>query len=219
MKESRDTFFFPILINLQKIPCLVVGGGEVASRKVSSLLEFNADVTVMSPEISNFLDHLFEKGEIRLIRRPYSKEYLKEFKIVFCATNSPDTDQRIYEDCRKEGIFINVADTPSLCDFILPANIKRGSLTISISSQGKAPFFVKEMKRRLNSIIPPVYAKILELAGDYRRRVLGNGSRSATSKAEMFNRFTEIDWEAVLKEKGEKPSQKYLEEILQEFEQ
>lgn len=196
MKEKRDANYYPILINLQNFPCLVVGGGEVAGRKVTSLLEFHASVTVISPRVNQQIEEFYKKGKIEIIKRKYSKEFINNFKFVFCATDNTLINKQVHDDCVKAGVLINVADVPQLCDFILPANIKRGDLTISISSQGKAPFYVKALKKKLNDVIPPVYSKIIKLAGEYRKQVLrSNGKISNSEKAKLFRRFTRIDWE------------------------
>jgi precorrin-2 dehydrogenase len=232
MKKSRGLVFFPVLINLQKFPCLVVGGGKIAYRKVLSLLDFNADITVISPQVSKLLKDLSSSGKIKLIKKSYSKEYIKRFKIVFCATNNSQLNKTVYKDCVNSGILINVADNPSLCDFIIPANIKRGDLTVSVSSQGKAPFFTKEMKEKLNALISPIYTDIVHLAGEFRKKLLLNEkSLSTKDKTKMFKKFTSINWEKVLTENlpvpkvsmngkagGEKRTQHYIQKILRESE-
>ncbi|HQT92512.1 MAG TPA: bifunctional precorrin-2 dehydrogenase/sirohydrochlorin ferrochelatase [Candidatus Kryptobacter bacterium] len=219
MKETGKYIYFPILIDLRRFPCLVVGGGKVALRKTQSLLEFNAKVTVISPKICDELKGLSTQGKIRVIRKPYSREFLKGHKIVFSATDNPETNQLVSRDCRCKGILLNVADGPSWCDFILPANLKRGDLIVSVSSQGKAPFFAKETQRKLADFLPPSAADIVELAGEFRRRLLSNansGSRSVKDKA--YRKFLSTDWEQLLATKGRKNSYRYLEEILREAE-
>jgi siroheme synthase-like protein len=218
MKISRNPAFFPILINLKYFPCLVVGGGRVAVRKVLSLLDFNAEITVLSPRICKQLNDLSIKNKIKIIKKSYSKIFIKNFMIVFCATDNSKINQKVYNDCTEEGILINVADDPLLCDFILPANIKRGILTISVSSQGKAPFFVKEMKKKIEDFIPPVYSEIAELAGEYREQIIKKARiKSLTAKAKMFGRFLDKDWEMLLNENGKKDSRIYMQKILKEF--
>ena len=228
MENGKNIGFFPVLISLQNFPCLVVGGGKISERKVISLLDFNADITVISPKISRHLEDLSKKRRIKLIKKVYSGEFIKGFKIVFCATDNSNINKTVHDDCVKEGILINVADDPALCDFILPANIKRGDLTISISSQGKAPFFTGYMKRKLESLIPPVYKDIMDLAGDFRKLLLSkisgaNGKaskiKSAKKKTKMFKEFTSKDWENILTENGGKNSEYYFKKILKESNQ
>ncbi|MCL5268896.1 MAG: bifunctional precorrin-2 dehydrogenase/sirohydrochlorin ferrochelatase [Bacteroidetes bacterium] len=220
MKKTGKYIYFPILIDLRRFPCLVVGGGKVALRKVQSLLEFNAKVTVVSPKLCKELIALSTQGKIRIIRKPYCREFIESHKIVFSATDKPETNKLVSRDCRREGVLLNVADGPSWCDFILPANLKRGDLIVSVSSQGKAPFFAKETKRKLDGFLLPSAADIAELAGAFRRRLLSNGNnQSRSAKDNAYKKFLSIDWEHILKTKGRKKSYRYLEEILDEVEE
>ena len=218
MKKSENSIFFPILLNLQKFPCLIVGGGKVAHRKVQSLLLFSAKITVISPRICKPLKELHKSKKIKVITKSYSKEHLKNFKIVFSTTNNKKVNEQVRKDSNNEGVLLNVADNPSLCDFILPANVKRGALTVSISSQGKAPFMVSELKKKSEHIFSPVYINIMELAGEFRNRLLTNGKfKSPKSKTKAFNKFLMIDWELILEQEGKNKAHKHLREILKDF--
>ena len=215
MKNSVNSNFYPILINLERFPCLIIGGGKVAYRKVISLQKYNADITILSPKICKPLLGLAEKNRIRIIRRSYSKEFVKGYKVIFSATDNPEVNKMVRSHCTKEGILLNVVDNPALCDFILPANIKRGDLTISVSSQGKAPFYTKEMKQKIEEFISPVYSDIIELAAKFRKQLLTSGKvKSAKTKAKMFRKFTSVNWEKILTENGKKSSVYYIEKIL-----
>ena len=89
MNENKNAIYFPLLLNIKNYQCLVVGGGKVALRKVNSLLDFQAKVTVISPKICEPLLELYKKRKIKVIQKVYAKEYLKNFKVVFCATDNP----------------------------------------------------------------------------------------------------------------------------------
>ncbi len=218
MKKISKPGYFPILVDLSKFSCLVIGGGNVAYRKVLSLREFNADITIISPRFCKALIELAKNNKIKIIKKSYSIEYLKGFKVVFCTTNNKEINQTVYKDCRKEGIFVNVADAPELCDFIMPANIKRGDLTISISSQGKAPFFVKEMKKKLQFIITPGYSEIINLAAKFRHQVISIVKpKHKAARTKMFKEFTAVNWEKYLEEHGKKNSQRQVQKILNEL--
>ncbi len=218
MKEIRNTNYFPVLISLNKFPCLVVGGGTVAYRKTLSLLAFNACITVLSPQTCKPFLSLAEENKIKIIRGSYTKKYIKNFKMVFCATNNKKINQTVYEDCAKEGILLNVADAPALCDFILPANVKRGDLTVSISSQGTAPFYTKEIKEKVGRFLSPEYTEIIKLAGLFRDRLMKNPkTKSSKTKAKMFKKFTAIDWETYLRENGPRNSYKQFQKLLNEI--
>jgi len=215
MKKSVNASFYPILVNLERFPCLIIGGGKVAYRKALSLQEFNSNITILSPRICKPLLELAKKNQIQIIKKSYSKEFIKGFKIIFSATDNPEVNKNVRNDCTKEGVLLNVVDKPALCDFILPANIKRGNLTISVSSQGKAPFYTKEMKKKIDEFISPVYSDIIELAAKFRKQLLKSSqAKSAKTKDKMFGKFTSVDWEKILTENGEKNSVYYIKKLL-----
>jgi len=216
MKKSEKAGFYPILINLQRLNCLVVGGGKVACRKITSLLKFNADITVISPGISKPIMEIAKQGRIRVIKKSYSAKYIEEAGIVFCATDNPEINKMVRKDCTEKGVLLNVADEPALCDFILPANVIRGNLTISVSSQGKAPFFTKEMKERLEQFVDPVYEEIFRLAEEFRNKIMLNKKLDTKAKAELFKKFTSKDWQKILADNGKKSDEMHIKELLKE---
>jgi len=218
MKKSKISVFYPILINLQRFPCLVIGGGEVAFRKIQSLLAYNAKITVISPKICNPLKKLIKTSKIKIIPHSYSKEYIKNFKIIFCATDNQKVSKQVHNDCKSVNKFLNVADVPDLCNFILPAVVKRGDLTISISSQGRAPFLAKEIKNKIEHIFPSYYEDIINLAGDFRSIIMSNIKfNSPKIKEKAFSKFFTIDWKKVLKNEGKKKAQEYMRNIFKEL--
>lgn len=217
MKNSQKAGFYPILINLQKFRCMVVGGGKVAHRKVISLLHFGADITVLSPKIIKPIQELANNNSIRIIKKAYSEEYIDGYGIVFSATDNPEINQTVRKDCTDKRILLNVVDDPILCDFILPANVIRGDLTLSISSQGKAPFFSKKMKEKVEGLIPPVYEDIIHLAGQLRDKITHNQNIDPKLKARILKEFTSKNWEEILSGNGSDSPDNHLKEILSEF--
>jgi len=219
MNENKNAVYFPLLLNLTNYPCLVVGGGNVALRKVTSLLNFQTKVTVISPKICTALLELKRKRKIKVIQKVYSKEHLKNIKVVFCATDNPKINRLVRKDCTEKNILLNVADMPELCDFILPAIVKRGDLTLSVSSQGSAPFYVREIKNKLDHIFPAYYEEIIELAGNFRNLVLSNEKfKSQKAKEKVFIKYFMIDWKKVLKNEGKKKANEYMQHILKDLE-
>jgi precorrin-2 dehydrogenase/sirohydrochlorin ferrochelatase len=216
MSENKNRIYYPLLLNLQKFPCLVIGGGDVAYRKVLSLLDFHAAVTVLSPKFCDEIIALKNENRISITKDYYSKKFLEGFKIVFCATNNSAVNQQVQKDCYETGKILNVVDIPELCDFIVPANIKRGELTVSISSQGAAPFYTKEVKKKLQKFLSAQLSDVIELAGYFRKKIIENVI-STEIKNNAFKRFVEIDWEKLLNEKGKEAAYLELEKILNEF--
>jgi precorrin-2 dehydrogenase / sirohydrochlorin ferrochelatase len=199
------------------MPCLVVGGGNIAYRKVLSLRSFNAKITVLSPKVSRPLSSLARRYRIKIIRRPYSKTALKGCKVVFAATNDSKTHAMIRRDCTSEGILLNVVDDPALCDFIMPANIRRGDLTVSVSSQGKAPFYTAAVRKALEYSIAPWHSKIVRLAADLRKHVLSSANQKSPAKKErIFRKFLEADWEKIFSERGGNEARKHVKRMLRE---
>ncbi len=217
MKNSKKAGFYPVLINLQSFNCIVVGGGKVAYRKVLSLLKFGADVTVLSPKIMKPIMELAKQNSIKVIHKSYSEEYIKGYKIAFSATDNPELNRTVRKDCTKNGILLNVVDDPVLCDFILPANVIRGDLTISISSQGNAPFFTKKMKTKIEELISPVYEEIFTMAGKLRRQIMVNNHIDSKTRTKILKKFASQNWEEILSHNGRKTPQRHLKEILKEF--
>ena len=218
MNGKKNAVYFPLLLNIRDYSCLVVGGGKVALTKVTSLLNFQVKVTVLAPKICEPLLELQRKRKIKIINKVYAKEYLNDFKIVFCATDNPKINKMVRKDCTEKNILLNVADIPDLCDFILPAIVKRGDLTISVSSQGIAPFYTAELRRRLDHIFPSYYENVIELAGEFRKLVLGNKKyNSPKIKEKAFQNFFMIDWKKVLANEGKKKANEYMHRILKDI--
>lgn len=190
----------------------------MAFRKIQSLLLYDVKITILSPNICKRLKALIKKNKINVIPRPYSKEYIKNYKIIFSATNKREINEKVFNDCKKENKLLNVIDVPELCDFILPAVVRRGDLTISVSSQGRAPFFAKEMKNKIDHLFPSYYEDIIDLAGNFRSIILKNKKlNSPKIKEKAFTKFLMIDWTKVLKNEGKKKAKEYMQNIIKEL--
>jgi siroheme synthase-like protein len=118
-------------------------------------------------------------------------------------------------DCERKGILLNVVDDPELCDFILPANIRRGNLTVSIATQGKAPFYTRHFKSKLESKIPRVEGDILKLAAEYRQKVFSDSYfQEQGKKRAAFKEFNDVDWEDVIMNNGIDGAKSVMEDLL-----
>ena len=113
--------YFPISVDLEDRPVLVVGGGEVAERRIDALLECDAIITVVSPEVSERIAALAAAGDIALHRRPYGRGDTEGMMLVLTATDDPRTNAAVWEEAKASGVLVNTADEPSRCDFIIPA--------------------------------------------------------------------------------------------------
>jgi precorrin-2 dehydrogenase/sirohydrochlorin ferrochelatase len=130
--------YYPISLDISNKRCAVVGGGDVAERKVRRLLDCGARVTVVGKKISPQLKVLRDRQRIEHVASNYRAEHVNDAFLVIGATNSSRINGRIYRDAKQKGILVNIVDDPEHCDFILPSLLERGDLSISVSTGGKA---------------------------------------------------------------------------------
>jgi precorrin-2 dehydrogenase/sirohydrochlorin ferrochelatase len=151
-------FYYPLFLDIEGKKCVVIGGGEVATRKVKALLTCRADVVVISPEIEDELKRL----NISWIKREYRYGDLDGAQIVISATDSPEVNKKVSEEAREKNILVNVVDNPKLCNFLVPSTLRRGELCIAISTSGRAPSLAKAIRIRLEKIFGPEYESKVE---------------------------------------------------------
>ena len=163
--------YIPIFLDVTGRECVVVGGGEVAARKVESLLEAGARVTVVSPRLSPTLESLADNGSMTHIARDYQRGDIRGCVLVYAATDDPKLHRELAAEARALGIPVNVVDVPELCTFIAPAVVKRGALQIAISTGGASPAFAARLRRELQDQLGTEYARTLEVFRAARRRL------------------------------------------------
>ena len=161
----------PIFFEIKQQLCLVVGGGEVASRKVSLLLRAQAKVKVVSPTICESLANLNARGEIQFIKKTYSNDELKGVILVVAATNDKQINKQICLDARALNLPVNVVDNPSDGTFIMPSIIDRSPVVVAVSTGGASPVLARLVKNRLESLIPHGYSRLAGLAEKFRNKV------------------------------------------------
>lgn len=217
MNNTSETCYFPVLLDLAKFPCLVVGGGAIALRKAQNLIEFNlSGIAVISTKFEEGFYELEKSGKVNLIQREFQAGDAKGYKLVFGATGNEEADKLILEECEKEGALLNIADIPDKCNFIMPATIKRGDFTASFSTQGKAPFYTKEKKEQFERILSPMVADVAELAAQFRKKLMSDERYSNPVKRyALFHDFLNIDWELILYNEGKDAARFKMEELFQ----
>jgi len=160
--------YYPLLVDLNKIKCLVIGGGDVAFRKTLSLREAGAEVTLISPRIIDPLLKMAEDGEIKFIKRTYQKGDLKGFRLVYVAIDDKKVSGEIGAEAREEGVLLNIADNPEQGNFIVPSKIQRGDLYLCFSTNGKSPLLSKKIRQDLEERYGREYEEFLQLLGRER---------------------------------------------------
>jgi precorrin-2 dehydrogenase/sirohydrochlorin ferrochelatase len=155
--------FIPIFLQVEGKPSLVVGGGEVATRKVVSLLDAGARVTVISPKVTDEIERLAQAQRISLRRRSYREGDMKDCRLVYAATDDRDLQRLLCAEATRLNILINVADEPEFCSFIAPSVVRRGRLQVAISTAGASPAFARWLRHRIEQSLGDEVEVLLEL--------------------------------------------------------
>ncbi len=190
--------FYPICLDIGGRRCVVIGGGKVAERKVAGLLECGATVSVVSPELSEPLRCLADRGGINWVARPYQPGDLAGAFLVIAATDDPAVQEAVHTEAEQGNLLLNVADVPKWCNFILPATTRQGELTIAVSTAGKSPALARKLREGFDREFGVEYAVLVELLGELRQVVLGRGMSHQQNK-ELFQQLVEADLAAWLR--------------------
>lgn len=151
--------YFPIFIDLSEKKIVVIGGGTIASRRVSTLLEFAEKLCVVSPELTESLQELHRQGRIEWIQEMYHLSRIKDADMVIAATNQKKVNRQIKSDCRSleqetgRQILVSVIDDRELCDFYFPSIVQNEDVVIGINSGGKSPALTKRIRKEMESIL------------------------------------------------------------------
>ena len=163
--------YYPIFLNLTGQPCIVIGGGAVAERKVEGLLQAGAWVTVVSPTLTSKLISVAAQEAIRHIPRAYQAGDLRGYALAFVATADPGVSAEVATEGRDLGVWVNAADDPSHCDFILPSLLRRGELIVAVSSGGSSPALSRAIREELESYFTEDYTTLAEVVGEVREEL------------------------------------------------
>ena len=161
-------FAYPIVLDLTGRPCLVVGGGTVALRKVAGLVEAGARVTVVSPSLTPALLRLASGAPLRWRPREYAAGDAAGFTLVMVATDDRAVNAAVAAECRERGIWANCADDPARCDFILPSVLRRGAVTVAVSTGGRSPTLARLLREDLDALLPREVAALTDVVASVR---------------------------------------------------
>ncbi|MFA0414061.1 NAD(P)-dependent oxidoreductase [Vibrio renipiscarius] len=184
--------YFPIFLDLKAKAVLVVGGGEVACRKVDSLVRAGAIVTIVSPTIDRYLKTLVEQNECQWIQNFYSKDQLSmRYVQVWATTDNPELNHQVHHDAKQLGLLVNVVDDQPYCDFITPSMINRGRIQVAISSGGASPVLVRNIRQRLEAQLP----QNLNIQADFaasKRNDIKQALPDVESRRKFWERFFDL---------------------------
>lgn len=203
--------YLPIFYDVKKRPALIVGGGGVALRKAQSLIRSQASVHVIAPEIDPELAELVAKNGGRCERRAFEPDDVNAYQLIIAATDDEATNRRVSEAARARGCLINVVDNPALSNFISPAVVDRDPVIVAISSGGAAPILARQLRARIESMIPANYGRLARLAARFRDR-----AKAAFGSARQRRRFWESALQGVAAELVLSGHEDAAEEMLEE---
>jgi len=179
----------PIFINITNRPCVVIGGGEVASRKVTMLLKANAAITLYSPDICHELQALADTGKITYINANFEESQLAGACLVIAATDVAAVNIAVSIAAKAQNIPVNIVDSPELCTFTMASIVERSPIVIAISSEGTAPVLARYIRTKIETMLPAGYGRIAGIAGEFRDKV--KAKFATTQERRIF-------WEGVL---------------------
>jgi precorrin-2 dehydrogenase/sirohydrochlorin ferrochelatase len=179
---------YPLFAVIEDKPCLVVGGGAVGERKVLDLLAAGARVTVVSRTLTPELAALADRGEITYLPEDFRKSLVEGMALVMAATDDPQVNAQVSAAAQARAIWVNVADEPEHCTFIVPAQVRRGDLTLAISTGGASPALARQVREELQQHFGPEYGPYLDLLRRVRTRVLAE-RRAHPDNGPLFHRL------------------------------
>ena len=179
----------PIFLNIKNRQCVVIGGGDVAMRKVSMLLKAQAAVTIYSPAICHELQDLVAAEKIKFVQANFAPNQLQGACLVIAATDDEAVNMAVSIAAKAQNIPVNVVDAPDLCTFTMGSIIDRSPVVIAVSSEGNAPVLARYIRAKIETMLPATYGRIADIAGEFREQVK---AKFGTTQARR------IFWEGIL---------------------
>jgi len=176
MKGSNQVhLYYPIFLNISGKKCVVVGGGMVALRKVKALFKHGAEVEVIGTDLCQELGQLAERGEIHFLPRDYAQGDLVDAFIAVAATDNSRTNEEVAAEAKERGILINVVDDPHRSDFIVPSYLRRGDVTIAVSTAARSPALARKIRAKLEKDFGTEYASLAVMVSEVRSELKRRG--------------------------------------------
>jgi len=210
---DTDHNLFPVFFNLKGRRCVIAGGGLVAQRKAGQLLECGARVSIVSPSVTQQIKAWHAEGQLTWCRHAWTREYIAGAFMVFAATSSSRTNRSIAATCRQQGISVTVADNPELCDFIVPAVLRRKALAVAISTRGNSPMLARKIRTELEQILTDAHGEFVDILGGLRRR-LRRSVPDARRRRKIFETIVDSDILALLKAGKRNEAEKQVRQCI-----
>ncbi|WP_026376368.1 siroheme synthase CysG [Aestuariibacter salexigens] len=208
--------YFPIFIDTAELPCLVVGAGEVAARKIELLLKSEAHITVVAPWACDTVKKLIDAGEVDYIPREYHPDDLDGMRLIFVATDQDSVNRQVHHDASERDILVNVVDNTPLCQFITPSIIDRSPIIIAMSSGGVAPVLLRYLRQKLESVIPHGIARLGRFSERFRERVK-QSLNSVTQRRYFWEDILDGDVAEQVLQGNDKHAEELFEQRLHDY--
>lgn len=196
IQEDIHALHYPLFVNLYDKLVVVIGGGEVAERKVLTLLEYQARIRVIAPELTPSLELMVLSSIIEHEARVYHEGDLSEAQLAICACGDERVNLQAYREAEQAKIFINVVDVPELCSFIVPSVLRRDPLQIAVSTGGASPLFARRIRNELGERYCKEYGLYLQILGELRLLI----KERVAYEQERAQIFQQIDKSSLLDE-------------------
>lgn len=190
---------YPVILKLKAVPCLVVGGGTVAARKVVQLLAAGAAVTVLAPELGEELRSLARLGKVRHLSRRYRVGDVAPFTLVFAATSAQEVNREIYREAAARRVLVNTVDDPEGCSFFVPSILRRGDLLVAVSTSGKVPALARRLREHLQRMLGPELEAELDRLHVLRARIREQEAGGGPEREERIRGILDAEIDAALK--------------------
>ncbi|MEL0628090.1 siroheme synthase CysG [Psychromonas aquatilis] len=208
--------YLPIFTKLENRHCLVVGGGDIAARKVKLLLKANATITVCAPDICDWLLEKAQHNQISIINELFTDQLIDGKWLVIAATNQDHINEHVAKLAEKKQILVNVVDEPKLCSFIMPSIVDRSPIVVAISSGGSAPVLARLIRERLEALLPMHIGRLAKISGEFRHRVKQVISKESLRRRYWEKLFGNGDLAGLLQKGQTEKAQQLMEENLTE---
>lgn len=182
--------YYPVMLDVHRKRCVVVGGGEVALRRVKALVQHDAQVEIISPELCPELTQLAATGAVKATLRGYKAGDLHGAFVAVAATDDGTTNSQVAEEAMERGVLVNVVDTPELCSFIVPSCFHRGAVSIAVSTGGKSPALARRIRTELEGSFGHEYGWLASMVEQVRSELR---QREITIPGEAWQRALDLD--------------------------
>ena len=203
--------YYPVFIELRGRACLVIGGGREAQRKVEGLLAAEGKVTVIAPALTDDLKRLLAEGRIAWTEREYREGDVEGYEVVMVATDDGAVNAEVSAEGKRRRVWVNAADDPANCDFILPAVIRKGSITVAASTGGGSPALARRLREELEAYLTEEMPALAELLKEVRAELR---SRGFLPDAEVWQRAIDEDLRVLLAQRKYRQAKTRLLEAL-----